>query len=525
MQLSKLSPGVKLTLAFVLVSAITGLVGYMGATGMSTIFSQMQSLHAKEMLGGQAAQNVAINLLSIGQHCRQLVLELHTDHKRPIIAAIEQDAKQYEVAMVDLKKSAAEGEQELIGRIEKGYPEFIRTVRETIALDAAGKRDEAVEMLDSSYEIGNDVRSIVDELIRNKQLSADTAIGAGKATYSNARLFMCVAAVVGMTLSLVLGYVLSRWFTKALVEVDQIAREVASASQQLAASAEQLSSGAQESAASLEETASSLEEMTATVHQNAGNADQANVFANGSRQTAEQGGSVVASAVRAMDEINQASKKIADIITTIDEIAFQTNLLALNAAVEAARAGEQGRGFAVVAGEVRNLAQRSATAAREIKGLIHDSVVKVEAGSALVNQSGETLGGIVASVTKVTGIVGEIATASREQASGIDQINRAVAQMDTVIQSNASQTEEMSGTAVALSDQAKQLQQVVARFNLRQAAQPVVSGTVPKAGTAKRGDRGASRPTAARRTVESQRVQELELVGARNGSHDGFEEF
>jgi methyl-accepting chemotaxis protein len=209
-----------------------------------------------------------------------------------------------------------------------------------------------------------------------------------------------------------------------------------------------------------------LEEITGTVKQNADNAKQADQLAMGSRDVAERGGQVVDTAVTAMGEINESSKKIADIITTIDEIAFQTNLLALNAAVEAARAGEQGRGFAVVASEVRNLAQRSATAAKEIKTLIQDSVSKVESGSELVTKSGETLGEIVSSVKRVTDIVGEIAAASQEQSSGIDQVNRAVTQMDRVVQTNAAQSQELSSTARSLTAQAEQLQALVARFKL-----------------------------------------------------------
>jgi methyl-accepting chemotaxis protein len=209
-----------------------------------------------------------------------------------------------------------------------------------------------------------------------------------------------------------------------------------------------------------------LEQITGTVKQNADNARQANQLAVGSRDTAEKGGEVVSQAVSAMREINEASKKIADIITTIDEIAFQTNLLALNAAVEAARAGEQGRGFAVVAAEVRSLAQRSATAAKEIKALIQDSVQKVQDGSGLVNKSGQTLQDIVSSVKKVTDIIGEIAAASQEQSGGIDQVNKSVSQMDQVVQSNAAQTEELSSTAQAMSAQAQQLQALVGQFKL-----------------------------------------------------------
>jgi methyl-accepting chemotaxis protein len=266
---------------------------------------------------------------------------------------------------------------------------------------------------------------------------------------------------------------LSTWFNRFMDKLQDIIRRVSdstqhvtSVSQQLSAASEQLSSGAQEQASSLEETAASLEEITGTVKQNADNARQANQLATGSHDVAEQGGQVVMDAVASMTEINAASTRIADIITTIDEIAFQTNLLALNAAVEAARAGEQGRGFAVVASEVRNLAQRSATAAKEIKGLIQDSVHKVEAGSVLVNKSGETLQEIVGSVKRVTDIIAEIAAASEEQSTGIDQVNRAVTQMDQVTQNNAAQTEELASTAQALAAQAQELQALVAGFKL-----------------------------------------------------------
>lgn len=252
----------------------------------------------------------------------------------------------------------------------------------------------------------------------------------------------------------------------SLKQVREVSGTVANAAQEMASASQEISTGAQEQASSLEETASSLEEITSTVKQNTDNAQQASDLATGSRDIAQRGGNVVSEAVEAMSAINSSSKKIADIITAIDEIAFQTNLLALNAAVEAARAGEQGRGFAVVAAEVRNLAQRSATAAKEIKSLIEDSSEKVENGTGLVNDSGSTLEEIVTSVKQVTEIITEIAAASSEQLTGIEQVNRAVAEMDRVTQSNATQTEEMSATAASLLSHAEQLNAVVSQFRL-----------------------------------------------------------
>jgi methyl-accepting chemotaxis protein len=269
-------------------------------------------------------------------------------------------------------------------------------------------------------------------------------------------------------------------------QVADSAANASSSSQQLAAASEAIASGAQEQAASLEETSASLEEITATVRQSADNAQQASQLASGSKDTALQGQEVVAKAITAMSEINVASAKISDIISTIDEIAFQTNLLAVNAAVEAARAGDEGRGFAVVASEVRSLAQRSAVAAKEIKVLIQDSLRKVEAGSVLVNRSGETLQGIVGSVKRVTDIVSEIAAASGEQSAGIEQVNTAMTQMDQVTQSNSAQTEELSATAESLSEQAASLLELVSTFTLsnsgggrdRQAYEPHVASHV-----------------------------------------------
>ncbi|WDZ94609.1 methyl-accepting chemotaxis protein [Herbaspirillum sp. WKF16] len=249
-------------------------------------------------------------------------------------------------------------------------------------------------------------------------------------------------------------------------QVRQGTDTISTASREIASGNLDLSSRTEQQASSLEETASAMEELTSTVKQNADNARQANQLANSASDVAVQGGSVVGQVVDTMGAINASSRKIVDIISVIDGIAFQTNILALNAAVEAARAGEQGRGFAVVASEVRSLAQRSASAAKEIKSLIDDSVAKVDTGSKLVEQAGQTMTEVVSSVRRVTDIVGEITAASSEQSDGIEQVNTAIAQMDEVTQQNAALVEEAAAAAGSLQDQAEKLAGLVSVFKL-----------------------------------------------------------
>jgi methyl-accepting chemotaxis protein len=327
--------------------------------------------------------------------------------------------------------------------------------------------------------------------------------------------------------------VLAAGMNNLIVSVSGMIRAMSQAAIEVRTGADEISRGnldlsqrTEEQASSLEETAASMEEMTAMVKNNADNAAQANQLAAAARDHAEKGGKVVSSAVVAMNEINVASKKIADIIGVIDDIAFQTNLLALNAAVEAARAGEQGRGFAVVASEVRNLASRSAGAAKEIKGLIQDSVAKVSDGARLVDQSGKVLGDIVTGVQKVTDVMGEIAASSMEQASGIEQVNRAVTSMDSVTQQNAALVEQASAAAHTLTEQAANLTGLIARYRLDSTAVAAVRAVgVPSAPPAVE-RRGASRPfTAKPKAAAGPKPVPASAPKVAVGSDDTWQEF
>jgi methyl-accepting chemotaxis protein len=389
-----------------------------------------------------------------------------------------------------------------------------------LALAGEGKNDEARDLLLAQQSVLAKLRDTMDA---HRQLNAELGAKGAKdaeATLARAKLLSSaialaiIAAVAAMGLLLVkriVGTILQavgiaeavaggdltchieargsdetarlmralKRMTDSLVQIVGQVRSgtdtIATASGQIASGNLDLSSRTEQQASSLEETASSMEELTSTVKQNAANARQASQLAVSASDVALRGGAVVSRVIDTMGSIDASAKKIVDIIGVIDGIAFQTNILALNAAVEAARAGEQGRGFAVVASEVRNLAQRSAAAAKEIKTLICDSVEQVDAGSKLVNQAGATMDEVVASVRRVTAVIGEISMASQEQTSGIEQINQAVTQMDTVTQQNAALVEEAAAAAASLQDQAGLLAQVVSTFRLNlTAARPAL---------------------------------------------------
>jgi methyl-accepting chemotaxis protein len=393
-------------------------------------------------------------------------------------------------------------------------------------------------------QISDRLRSLSDRCLANLSGGVD-ALAKGDLTYKVVTetreltietreefgaLAQTVNAMIGRTQKTVDAFEAAQAaLSKLLAQVLGGANSIAVSSDEVSAGNQDLSQRTEAQASSLEETAASMEEMTSTVKQNADNARQANQLAAQACELAEKGRGVVNDAVAAMDEINDGSKRIAEIISVIDEIAFQTNLLALNASVEAARVGEQGRGFAVVAAEVRNLAGRSATAAKEIKSLVSDTGRKVQLGSELVNQSGQQLAEIVGSVNRVADIIGEISGASVEQSAGIEQVNKAVMQMDQMTQQNAALVEEAAATSASMAQLAKDLQVVCARFQidrvylaeLPQTPAHTSAFTALQAAKATGTDGAPGRWSASRKSPARTNTK-LQLLSHKN---DGFEEF
>ncbi|MGO4470091.1 methyl-accepting chemotaxis protein, partial [Pseudoduganella sp. RAF53_2] len=462
------------------------------------------------------------------------ILTLMTDagDMEPEMNRIKEQTKKYEEASKKLSAlyaaNATPEEKALLAQVKEhegvAMPAIAKASELWLANDAVSATKILIKEIRPAQKKWMDsldqLASLEDKL--NEQVKTDAAAG-----FASARLFMIGMGALAVILSVTAAWVITRGLLKQLggepdytaaiagsiangdlsVHIDTASNDkdsllvemkemrnslvgivgqvrtgtetIGTASREIAAGNIDLSSRTELQASSLEKTASAMEELTSTVKQNADNAREANQLAASASEVARKGGTVVSQVVETMTSINESANKIVDIIGVIDGIAFQTNILALNAAVEAARAGEQGRGFAVVASEVRNLAQRSANAAKEIKSLIGDSVEKVERGSKLVGQAGVTMDEVVASVRRVTDIMGEIANASQEQSAGIEQVNMSIIEMDSMTQQNAALVEESAAAAQALQDQATELARVVSIFKLEigeeRAMAPVVA--------------------------------------------------
>ena len=520
-------------LSFTLMVILLASVGCVTLAVASRTNATLSMMYERDMVALDVARGGQVERLTVAEAFRQALLEKDEGKRAQGMRAMEDAVVRFDHVVDELESVTTRPDQRArLTAARKGMGEYAKAVRATLKAWSEDP-DKGYALISSTTALGVHVAAVLDEFIKAKW-----AIGREHFDKSKAEYAQGVGVAIGLTagaiaLAVLMAFVVGRSIANplkravdvlervaggdlsarldverrdevgaladalnrslesvrsTLAGVQDVSVVVSEVSAQLAASAQQLSGGAQEQAASLEETAANLEEISATVKQNTDNAQHAAQIATGARDAAERGGEVVGSAVSAMNAITKSSKKIADIVTTIDEIAFQTNLLALNAAVEAARAGEQGRGFAVVAAEVRTLAQRTGSAAREIRGLIADSSSKVEAGTFQVNESGKTLNEIVRSVKKVSDVVAEIAAASQEQNTGIDQVNSAVTQVDQVTQRNAAQTEELSATATTLSARSAELQGLVGAFVLgtRRQARAVAGRPEAAAGPATR---------------------------------------
>jgi methyl-accepting chemotaxis protein len=440
------------------------------ATQMIDIAARNQAIEDMVLVGKLQEQ------LLIGRLFMARYLESHQaeDFEK---AKTELKVKVAELAKTLRQKTRDIGLRGLLDQFDQAHQAY-ETLMTTI-FEVTEKNDDLIQ--NTLDRIGPEVAKTTQALkdsIANRQNALGPQVQRSSEIAVAVVTWMSVAAVI---IGIILAWLLVRNIQRIVGYITQVTAQVSAAVTEIAQGSVDLSQRTEEQASALEQTASSIEEITSTVKQSADNAGQANQLATTARAQAEQGGQVVDQVITAMSAINASSRKIADIITVIDEIAFQTNLLALNAAVEAARAGEQGRGFAVVAGEVRKLAQRSADAAKEIKGLITDSVAKVENGGKLVDQAGQTLKEIMGAIKKVSDIVAEMAAAAREQANGIEQVNKAVMQMDQVTQQNAALVEETASASQSMDDQTQELQRLMRFFTTEDQVISTVATTPDRA--------------------------------------------
>ncbi len=564
--------GIRLTLGFALVLVLVIVLAIVGLSGMARMKDQVDDITGDNMVKvglvvdmGDAVQTTAIAV-------RNVIMLAEESERTPELKRIAEQREKYEKdvkKLSELVKSAAG--KALLAKIEAARAETSSLVDKAVALGQADNDAEATKMLLTEVRPAQRRWSeALGEMAQFQNENTAKAVKNANSIYESAFWLTIAFAATAVALGAVIAWLITRSIVQPVHEAVKIAQTVAagdlssrievsskdeagqllqalkemneslvrivaevrggtetigSASQQIASGNADLSSRTEEQASSLEETASSMEELTSTVKQNADNARQANQLAVTASEIAVRGGAVVSDVVQTMGSINESARKIVDIIGVIDGIAFQTNILALNAAVEAARAGEQGRGFAVVAAEVRNLAQRSAAAAKEIKALIDNSVEKVDAGSRLVDQAGETMQEVVESIKRVTDIMSEISAASQEQTAGIEQIHQAVSQMDEVTQQNAALVEQAAAASESLLEQAGNLAQVVSVFKLDSrhvAAAPALAAAKPKVKPSL--TVLPKKPASSARSLEDPR-QAKRLASASSGNSDDWEEF